>query len=469
MSRSIAELLFHPQSIVVYGASSDPEKLSGRPLDYLKKFGFAGTLWAVNPRRSEVQGVTAHADIAQVPGPIDLAIVVVPAESVVDAVSRCARAGVGAAIVFASGFAEAGDAGIPMQETLTQISRESGMRILGPNCLGSFSAADKAFATFSTAFDEDDERPDSPIVLASQSGAVGTFTYSSMNAIGLGVRYFANTGNQSDLTIVEVLGSVVDSPDVELLMGHMEGAGDLGALSALARAADTQGKPLLLLKTGRTPAGARAVAAHTASVAGDDAAFDAALAHHRVIRVDSMEAWADTALAFIGGRRAGGSRISIVTLSGGAGAIAADCAVELGLSVDTWTDTVARVDLAAQLPTFASVANPIDVTGSMINDVSLLERSLASVCANDETDCVLVVLGNADRSGAEIVATLIEAQRATDKPFFVSWTGGSGRPRQALLETGIPCYPDPNRALRALRRVVDYGLSTRVAESLVSG
>lgn len=458
MTRSVADLLFRPRSIVVYGASSDPDKLSGRPLDYLKRFGFSGQIYAVNPRRPEVQGIRAYAKVADVPGPVDLAIVVVPAPAVVEAIRACADAGVGAAIIFASGFAEIGADGRPQQDEISAIARRTGMRVVGPNCLGSFAAEDRAFATFSTAFDEDGERAVSPIALASQSGAVGTFTYSTMNAVGLGVTYFANTGNEADVTVTEILSALVDAPDVKVLMGHIEGCGNMEALATLASAARERGKPLIILKSGRTPAGARAVAAHTASAAGDDTAFEVVLTAHGAIRVPSMEAMADTALALVDGRRAAGRRLTIVTLSGGGGALAADRAVELGLQVDTWASEQDRSVLAAELPYFGSTMNPIDVTGAMINDLSLLERTLRIVSDNEDTDAILVLLGNADRGSDEIVATLIKAHRATNKPFLVAWTGGSGRPRTALLQAGVPTYTDPHRATECMSRVIHVDL-----------
>jgi acyl-CoA synthetase (NDP forming) len=459
VSPSVADLLFRPRSVVVFGASSDPDKLSGRPLDYLQKFGFDGPIFAINPHRTEVQGIAAYSKIAEIPSQVDLAIIVVPAANVVQAVRECADAGVGAAIIFASGFAEIGEQGTPEQAEISAIATRSGMRVLGPNCLGTFALASRAFATFSTAFDEDGDRPNSPIALASQSGAVGTFTYSTMTALGLGVAYFANTGNEVDVTVTEVLAGLVDSPDVKVLMGHIEGCKDLGALAGLASTAKSHGKPLILLKSGRTPQGARAVAAHTASVAGDDEAFDSVLAAHAAIRVPSMEAMADSALALVGGRRASGRRLTIVTLSGGGGALATDRAVELGLRVDTWSNEQDIEALASELPYFGSTKNPIDVTGAMINDLSLLERILGIVSDNDDTDTVLVLLGNADRGAADIVATLTKAHRATGKPFLVAWTGGTGQARLALLEAGIPTYTDPQRAVECMTRLVDFSLA----------
>jgi len=444
----IADLLFRPRSIVVYGASSDPEKLSGRPLDYLKRLGYQGDFFAVNPRRDSVQEVPSYADVAEVPGPVDLAIVVLPAKEAVEALRSCAEANVGAAIVFASGFDESVNGDRQLQAELRELVATSTMRVVGPNCLGAFCAHEGTFATFSTAFDASHDLPDSPIALVSQSGAVGTFTFSAMSALGVGVRYFANPGNQADVTAVELLRSLVEYPDVEILLGHLEDGRDLEGVEALARRARELGKPLVILKAGRTPAGARAIAAHTASHAGDDVALTHLLNQHGCIRVESMEEMADTALGLVSRRRVEGPRVTIVTLSGGAGALAADAATDLGLRVEPWDGK--EQEAFARLPYFASTLNPIDVTGAMINDIGILEEVLTIVNGHDATDAVLVVLGNADKGSAEIVATLKAAHSNSEKPMVVAWTGGDGAARAALLELGIPTYEEPLRAVRTL-------------------
>lgn len=457
MRPSVAQLLFEPRSIVVFGASSDPLKLSGRPLDYLKRLGYHGSLYAVNPKRDVVQGVPAYASISDVPDPVDLAVVVVPAHQVPDAIEQCADAGVLAATIFASGFSEApGGVGVAAQERIAAAARRSGMRVLGPNGLGSFALPAKAFATFSTAFDTPGTLPDSPIALVSQSGAVGTFTYSTMTALGLGVRYFANTGNEVDISVVEVLESLVGHDDVELLLGHMEGFGDPGGLDRLAARAAAAGKPLILLKSGRTRVGERAIGAHTGSSGGDDVVFDEILARHNAIRAQSMEEMADLALAFAAGRRAAGPRLTMITQSGGAGALASDVAIDLGLEVEPWDDAT-RSGVAELLPFFASTANPIDLTGALLNDIGILDKTLRVASATDQTDVILVVLGNSDKAGDELVETCVRHFRATDKPFFVAWTGGSGRPRQDLLAAGVPTYTEPTRAVRAIGHLVDLG------------
>jgi acyl-CoA synthetase (NDP forming) len=454
---SISDALFRPRGIAVIGASNDPAKLSGRPLDYLLRLGYKGGIYPVNPTRPQVQGVPSFRSLSEVPGPVDLAIVVVPAASVIKALEDCARTAVSAAIVFASGFAEMGGSGTELQEQVEALARRTGLRVIGPNCLGTFSVPTAAFATFSSAFDEQNDVPDDAIALVSQSGAVGTFIFSSLVTTRVGVRYYANTGNEADVTVGELLRSLATADDVDVLIGYLEDGQWLDMLDEAAATAQRRDKPMILLKSGATPSGARAVGLHTGSTPGTDSDFAALVARHNAIRVDSMEAAADTALAFRGGRRATGRRLAIITSSGGAAALATDAAVQRGLKVDQPAPAV-QAALRALLPAFGSSANPIDLTGALLTDPALIERVLAAVVAAEDIDMVLVVLGNADRGSEGIVDGIQRAFQATGKPFAVAWSGGSGRPRSALLELGIPTYTDPLRAVTALKRVADFSL-----------
>lgn len=458
MARSIAETLFRPRSIAIVGASNDTVKLSGRPLDFLIRHGYRGALYPVNPRRDTVQGIRAWPRVADLPEPADLAIIVVPAAGVAEAVEDCGKAGIGAAIIFASGFSDmAGEAGVPLQQDLVDIARRTGIRILGPNCLGSFAIPTHAMATFSSAFDEEDNLRDDPVAIVSQSGAVGTFMYSALLGQGLGARYYANTGNQSDISVAEILAALAEFDDVGVLMGYMEHFTDETPLRRAVQAAQRAGKPLLLLKAGETEAGRRSVGAHTASDPGDRARFDAVLAQGGALRMQRMEEMTDAALAFRTGRRARGRRLSIITSSGGASSIAADAATRDRLDVNRWTDA-ARARLSDLLPAFGSSLNPLDLTGALLTDPTLMARAMDRLVTSDETDMILVVLGNADRGSEAIVDGILQGFRATDKPFAVVWTGGSGRPRQALLAAGVPCYTDPARGVRALAHVARFSL-----------
>ncbi|SEB47276.1 acetate--CoA ligase family protein [Rhodococcus jostii] len=454
--RLVDELLFEPRSIAIIGASDDPAKISGRPLDYLRRFGFAGKIYPVNANREVVQGVPAFRSLTDIGVPVDLALVVTPAASVPAALIECASAGVGIAVVFASGFSEIGGADADaLQRELDRIVSTTSLRVIGPNCLGAFAVPTSTFATFSSAFDEASDVSDDPIGLVSQSGAVGSFIYSTLVGCGAGVRYFANTGNESDVTVPEVLLNLLRRDDVRMAIGHIEGLRDPALLVRAAQTALDSAKPLIVLKAGRTSEGQRAVAAHTASVAGIDSEFEDIVRRYGLVRVHGMEDAVDAVLAFRPERRCAGRRLTIVTLSGGAAALATDAAVEAGLAVEEWNGE-ARQDMATILPSFGSSANPLDLTGALLNDPAMLAAVLDSVSRHDRTDMVLVVLGNADRGSEEIVECLRRAYATTDKPFAVSWTGGSGRPRQKLLKLGIPTYTDPNRAVRALSHLARH-------------
>lgn len=462
MSITLEEAIFRPRGIAIIGASNDPAKLSGRPLDYLLRLGYAGTIVPVNPKRAEVQGVRSYASLADAPAPVDLAIVVVPSHSVAQALRDSAAAGVSAAIIFASGFAEMGGDGTALQAEIKEICRSTGLRVIGPNCLGTFALPSRTFATFSSAFDEQIDMPDDPIALVSQSGAVGTFMFASMAAAGVGVRYYANTGNEADVCVAELLVRFAHADDVSILMGYLEDATRLPMLAEAADAARQRGKPLLLLKSGATAEGARAVGFHTGSQAGSDAEFNALVERYGAIRVESMEAATDAAMLFRQGRRAASHRIAIITSSGGASALTTDAAVLGGLSVNALSPSVQDV-IRPMLPAYGSVANPVDLTGALLTDPSLIRRVLDQVVVDNEVDMILVVLGNADRGGEALVEGIAAACEATHKPFAVAWSGSTGRPRQWLQQRRIPTYAEPVRAVRALKRLADFSLNSRKA------
>jgi len=461
VSVPLSDALFRPRGIAVVGASNDPAKLSGRPLDFLLRLGYKGGIYPVNPTRTQVQGARSFSSLKDVPDSVDLAIVVVPAPGVPQALQDCAAAGVTAAIVFASGFAEVKEEkGGQLQDEVVTIAKATGLRVLGPNCLGTFGVPTAAFATFSSAFDELTEVHDDAIAIVSQSGAVGTYLYTTMQALGVGARYYANTGNEADISVAELLGALAQASDVEILVGYLEDGRRLDRLAEAAATADALGKPLILMKSGVTKEGARAVGFHTASMPGSDAEFTALVERHGAIRVEGMEAAADVAMLFRPGRRASGRRLAIVTSSGGSSALTTDAAAQCGLAVES-VSVETELALRGMMPHYGSAANPIDLTGSLLNDAPMLQGALAKVVADPLVDMVLVVIGNADRGSAALVEGIHRGYLATGKPFAVAWTGGSGRPRQALLDLKVPTYAEPLRAVRALQRLADFSLRRR--------
>jgi acetate---CoA ligase (ADP-forming) len=460
----LRDSLFAPRRLLVVGASNDPGKFSGRPIAYLRRSGFDGEVIPVNPGRATVQGYPAISSVGQLQGQAELAIIAVAAPQVAEALESCAAVGVGAAIVFASGFAESGPAGSALQAEIAELVKRTGLRVLGPNCLGLLSLQHGLAATFSSGLQQQAALRTGPIALVSQSGAFGTFLFSAMQAAGIGLNYFANTGNEVDLTAAELLEILVEEEDVHVLLAYLEGVKDAARLLAAGRRAAELGKPIVLVKVGRTEAGSRAAVSHSGSLAVSDDVFEAAMEQVGILRVEGPENLIDAARVFLPRRTAGrDGRLSIVTISGGGGILAADTASDAGLDVVPWDDQWRR-RMAAILPPYAATGNPVDLT-----DLEPLGASLAVVGEHPATDLGLVVLGNSEAFETELVQTIRTAYQATERPLAVSWTGGSGNPVRSLTEAGIPVYTDPCRAVRALALVARHARLLAVSQGQAGG
>jgi acyl-CoA synthetase (NDP forming) len=449
--------LLYPRSIAVLGASNRPTKLSGRPIDYLKRFGFTGRILPINSTRSHVQGLPAYRGIDEVDGDIDLAMIMLPAEQTADAVRACGKRGIPAAIVGASGFAELGGHGEALQRDLRAAIEESGVRVLGPNCLGMIGVRDRAMPTFSSSLDEDLPLKEGPVAFLSQSGALGGFVFNEAQNQGIGFSHFLNTGNEVDLSVAELLDALVRTDQTSVVLAYLEGVSNGPRFLEAARRAHQMDKPIIAVKVGRSSAGASAAASHTASLAGEDAVFDGAARQHGILRVDGPEPMLDAAQIFSTGRRVRGRRLTTLSVSGGAGALMADAAAAHGLEVREW-DATWQQKMAAVIPAYGSARNPIDLTGTLVAEPDILRRGLQVATEHPETDAIAVLLGCADGIATELIAAIDEANRATDHPLVVVWTGGSGRPRQRLRDLDIPCYTDPSRAAAALGLLADFSL-----------
>lgn len=449
--------LLAPRSIAVLGASRDPRKISGRPLAYLRRFGYTGRIVPVNPRYDEVQGLPAHPHVEDVDGEIDLALIMVSAEHVPDAVRACGRAGVPFAIVVASGFAEVGAAGAALERELRAAVAESGVRVVGPNCLGMMSFRDGAVPTFSPILESATELHAGATAFVSQSGAFGSFLFSEIQQLRLGLSHYISTGNELDLCGPDLLAGLVADDGVRVLLTYLESVTHGRKLLDVARDAHRADKPVVVVKSGRSAAGADAARSHTASLAGDDRVFDALMRAHGVVRVASQEEMLDAAQVFADDRRARGRRLTVLSESGGAGVMMTDTAVDAGLQVQAWSPAwQARLD--EFVPAYGSSRNPVDLSAALLTDQSILRGSLSVAIEHPDTDMIAVLVGNADGFADPLIAAIEEFHRATDRPFVVVWAGGDGAPRARLRALGIPCFTDPVRAARALGRLADHSL-----------
>ncbi|NYT25831.1 acetate--CoA ligase family protein [Alcaligenaceae bacterium] len=381
--------VFAPRSVAIIGASDDPERLSGRPLRYLLQAGFTGRIMPVNPNRQQVQGVPAYPSIEALPELPDLALLVVPAARIKEMVLACVRCGIRGIYLLSGGFAEIGPEGEGQQRELHDIVRAAGVRVLGPNCLGAFNTEARFFGTFATSLERGLPRT-GPVAIVSQSGAYGQHLAYLAAQRRIGVSYLITTGNELDIELSECLGWLVEQPGVRVIMAYAEGIRNGPGLIRSLEAARLAGKAVVFLKVGQSEAGARAASSHTAALTGSDRVFDAIARQYGVYRAHSTEEQLDVAQACARGVWPRGNRLAIVSLSGGAGAHAADLADQQGLDVAPLPQILAK-QLAEIIP-FGNSGNPVDVTGQAVNDLEMFSAALRHVAESGAYDAVFVFL-----------------------------------------------------------------------------
>jgi acyl-CoA synthetase (NDP forming) len=441
--------LWSADSIAVVGASDRPGALGRLPVQFLKRYGYQGRILPVNPRGGEILGLPVYPSVAAAPGPVELALVMVAADRVAAAIDDCAAAGVPVAIVGSSGFAEAGPDGAVMQAGIAAGAQAAGIRLLGPNCIGSVNFHTGLVASFSPMFAGVDTRlVPGRIGFVSQSGALGYGTVSLAFERGLGLGWTVTTGNEADITALETLLALADEPECTALLGYLEALTDIDRLRQLAAA----GKPVALLKTGRTEAGARAAASHTGALATEDRVVDATLRQFGIVRVSDVDELLDVGDAFESPYRPAGPRVAVVTTSGGSGILAADAIAAHGLVLGRLAYPT-REALRGIVPAYGAVDNPVDVTASVMRDPTLVERALRVVADDAQVD--MLVVGFCVLTGADaetVVAALGRVAAQTGKPVLVARTGADHLAPDAageLRAAGVPVYPTPARAVRA--------------------
>ncbi|MHC2281353.1 acyl-CoA synthetase (NDP forming) [Bradyrhizobium diazoefficiens] len=386
------DALMSPRSIAIIGASQEATKIGGRPVDLLRRHGYAGRIYPVNPKAVTVQGLKAYASVAEVPEAPDLAIIAVDAERAGEAVEQCAARGVRSVVVFSSGFAELGEQGRAMQDRLRLAARNSGMRLLGPNCLGAVSVAEKSIATFSIVLEHSMPAAGS-LGIVSQSGNLGSYTMRLASERGVGVSRFVTTGNECDVDIADGIAWMARDPATKVILCCLEACRDAGRLiSALEEARDA-GKAVIVMKIGTSAAGQAAAASHTGAMAGSDAVFDALFARCGAVRVRSIDELIDlghAASILLPDRLPKGPGVAILTASGGFGVLLADAAQSVGLTLPELGQETQRQIL--ELVPFASARNPVDTTAQMSSRPDLLEKIMTAVVADDRADTVILPL-----------------------------------------------------------------------------
>ncbi len=332
------DTFFAPDSIALIGASRDLEKIPGRLLSMLRKNEFPGKIYPINPNYGDIDGLKCYPSIADVGQPIDLAIVIIPARAVLGALEQCAAAGVKNAVIISSGFAEEGGDSAAMQDAIVALAKRTGMRISGPNAEGFYSQVQRVAATFSPTVDV---KPNEPPLIASkrrigivaQSGGIGFAIYHRAKALGVALSYVVSAGNESDLGAGEFFDYMVQDASTDVILLFIEGIRDVDKFLAAARRAAETGKPVIVTKVGRSGAGERAAASHTASMAGWSAAYDAVFAKYGFIVSNDLDEAVTIAAVLTTNPMPKGDRVAVLTVSGGAGIWGADTVSLQGLQV----------------------------------------------------------------------------------------------------------------------------------------
>lgn len=449
---------FSPRSIAIVGASPDSTKIRGVLLALLRRNGYAGRILPVNPSYSEIDGLPCFPTIEAVKEPIDLALIAIPAAQVLAALEACAAAGVRHCVIISSGFAEEGGTHTALQQRICELARRTRMRICGPNGEGFYNEIDSVSATFSPAVD----RPQGAepitaatrrIAIVAQSGGVGFSLYQRGRALGLAFSYVVSTGNEVDLSVADFLDYVVENGRTAAVLLFLETVRDADRFLAAARRAAQAAIPVIVIKVGRTRAGERAALSHTASMAGWDAAYEAAFRSCGIIVASDPDEAITIAAALTTSPPAQGKRACVVTVSGGAGAWAADTLAAAGLDLPELPAPLQQA-IRELIPSYGSALNPVDITAQAVHGgtfIAVIE--LLSRC--EEIDLLLIVSSMARETRVPLDAgALRRIREQSGKPMlFYSYTLPSVPARKSLAEAGAVIFTALAAVGRAAREL----------------
>ncbi len=446
-----------PRSVAVVGASRQQGSIGNIVFRNIIRAGFAGVAYPVNPSADSVAGVKAYPTLASVPGSIDLAVIVVPAAHVLPVIEEAGHAGVGAVVVISAGFAETGSAGAALQADLVRVAHRHGMRLVGPNCIGVVNTA--ADVRLNATFMPDDPVPGS-VGFASQSGALGLAIVDVASDLGLGLSSFVSVGNKADLSGNDLLQYWEQDPGTDVALMYLESFGNPRKFSRIARRF-CRTKPLVVVKSGRSEAGARAALSHTAALASSDVLADTVFRQAGIIRVATLEQLFDVARVLVHQPVPAGRRVAIVGNSGGPGILAADACAGAGLEVPELSAATQEA-LRDRLPLGAGVSNPVDVIASA--SASDYEAALRLVLDDDAVDMVLVIFTDVTVTDPFDVAAALRrvVEDGVTKPIVASFL--SGEVGHAVEATGpdgvrrdVPVFPFPEAPAIALGHVARLG------------
>ena len=444
------DMLFNPKSVAVVGASANPTKLGFQITKNIVDSGYKGAIYPINPSTPEILGLKAYPSLLDIPGPVDEIVVVTPNKFVPAIMEEAGKKGVKGAVVITAGFREAGPEGRQLEEQVIEMARRYGIRMVGPNCLGLIDTWTPINATFAS-----NTTSAGSIAFASQSGALAVAVLDYALAANINFSQVVSLGNKADVDEVALFEDWGDNEHTNVIMAYIEGIRDGARFIRTARETARK-KPIIAVKSGRTASGSKAVSSHTGSLAGSDAAYDAAFAQTGVLRADSVQELFDYAIAFAYQPLIQGNRVAFVTNAGGPGVMATDALERNGLVLADLAPETQQY-LGSVLPASANIHNPVDVLGDALSD--RYQAALTAVLKDAGVDGVIVML--TPQSGTEILETaqaLVDASKTSTKPILACFIGGNraGVGVEILAKNRVPNYPYPERAVAALGAMYRY-------------
>ncbi|MET0507506.1 MAG: acetate--CoA ligase family protein [Burkholderiaceae bacterium] len=463
------EAFFEADGIAIVGASDDVHKIGGRPVHLLRRHGYRGPIYPVNPRGGEIQGLPAWKSVRDLPAAPDMAVLAVPPGAAIEALRDCAARGVRAVVVLSSGFAESGDEGVALQADLVAIAREAGIRLLGPNCLGTVSVPNATIGSFSIVLEEH-LPPAGHVGIVSQSGNVGSFIMQNVAQRGLGVSRFIATGNEADVDVADGIAALAADGMTRVILCCMETCRNAQRLIDALAIARQQRKPVIVLKIGSTEHGQAAAATHTGALAGSDAVIDAVFRRYGALRVHSVETLLDIGQAaslLMPDRLPKGERVTLMAASGGFGIMMADAMTRAGLSLPALAETT-RARIREALP-LAGTHNPVDASAQMSSRPDILLKLLSAVIDEPGSDATVLFLSlslyNTRLRGVYLDALAEVRKRRPDRLLVVVSRGPDDAVRE-IDALGIPVFPTIDAAAQRMAGLVRLG---RLFEPVTDG
>lgn len=456
--------IMSPKSIAIVGASDNKARIGGRPLAHMIEQKFSGGIFPINPNRDTVQGLKAYPSLLDVKEDLDFILVAVPSKIVVKVLKQAVEKKAKTALIFSSGFSEIGGQGEIYQNQIREISQESGLRVIGPNCLGLFNSATNFYPTFTSTIDRATPRPGG-IAIASQSGAYGSHIYMVAHQKGLGIRYWMTTGNEVDLSVGETIQLMAEDPEVHSIMAYVESVKNGEQFTKALDTARAEKKPVIFMKVGRSEVGAAAANSHTASLAGEDVIYDEILRAHGAYRVRSTEEMLDVAYATKPRIFPAGKNLGLVTISGGGGVLMADAASDEGLTVGPMPQDAQ--DQLKELVPFASPMNPVDVTAQFFNDLSIVPKFTDLMLSRGGYDALIgfwTSVAGSPLLSKPLLSSLKQAMKGYEDKLFINCMVAPDEIVKTYENEGFLCIEDPTRAVVAMSALMFFGEQFKLNE-----